>query len=282
MTISTFDQYVDAKFNRSSAYLSQYSIANIIPAAAGIYSFWQKNIAPANGASPSGVTGDALTNATTGAIPLPSVPGGNTLYTDAATLAATTSLTGWVADRLVHTNGLSGTVTTAQSVNSVALPARATGGVGTMLALEAYTATGASSVTFTVSYTNSSGTAGRTGIATGTLNQIGKILFVQLDVGDVGVQSVQSVQSPTTGTTGNYGITIYKPAIWINAGSSPGAGAYNSVFDMSLSPVSTAACLWLYAHNPTAIAVSTFQFGLGMLNGLWTRISLVICLLLTK
>jgi hypothetical protein len=269
MSITTFDQYVDAKFNRANAYISQFSVLNQITANAGYYSYWQKNLAPSNGVSPSGVTGDALTNATAGAIPLPTIPGGNTLYLDCASLSATTALSGTISDRFVHTNGLNGTLTSTQAVNTVALPARATGGVGVMIALEAYIATGATPVTFTVSYTNSGGTSGRVGLVTGTLNLAGKMLPVQLDANDVGVQSVQSVtQSATSGTAGNYGVVLYKPLGWINAGSSPGSSSFNSAFDTLFAPVDLTSCISLYVHNAAGVAVNSFQFGMEFINGL--------------
>lgn len=266
MSITTFDQYIDAKFNRSQVFVGQLNQATIIPNVAGIYSFWQNGIF--NGATPTTGSGNTCSNATTGALPFTAPGGGNTLYTDACTIAATTALTGWIADRLVTTSGLDATLATSQTVNSVALPSRATGGVGCIIALEAYTATGATSVTFTITYTNSAGTGSRVSTVTGTLNQTGKMLLVPLASGDVGVQSVQSVQqSVTTGGAGNYGVTIYKPITWINCGSGAGSPSNNSVFDTSVMAVNTASCIWIYTQQPTATTVSALQLAIGFVDG---------------
>lgn len=134
-----------------------------------------------------------------------------------ASLAGTVGL----YDRLVETGGLSGTVSTAQTVNSAALPTRASGGAGVQLWIEWYTATGATQVTVTASYTNQSGTSGRTTPAINfqaTPNTSGnghEIQQLPLQAGDTGVQSVQSVTlSGTTGTAGNFGITLLKPLFW--------------------------------------------------------------------
>ncbi len=266
MSIATHDQHVDAKFNRSDPDIRQATATNILPAAAGIYSLWQTPLF--QGATPTTGSGNTCTNATQGATVFPTVPGGNTLYTDCSAVAGTTTLTTWIADRLVTTSGLDGALNTLQPVNTVALPARAGSGNRCAIALEVYVATGASSVTFTVSYTNSLGVSGRTGTVTGTLNQAGKMLFVQLQAGDVGVQSVQSVtQSLTTGSSGNYGVTIYKPLTWINAGSAPGSCAANSTYDTFVGIVDTTMCLWLYVHQPSATAVTIMQTAVGFVNG---------------
>jgi hypothetical protein len=271
MAITTFDQQVDAKFNRSNPFISQLT-ETIIPNVVGFYSLWTTRIF--NGAIPIAGSGNTCSSATTGAVPLPTPAGANTIYTDASGVAATVPLTTFIVDRLVTTSGLDGTLTSAQAVNSVALPARATGGVGCSLIIEAYVATGATPVTFTVSYTNSSGISGRTATVTGTLNQIGKILIVPLQSGDVGIQSVQSVtQSVTTGGAGNYGITIYKTLTWINCGSGAGSSSANSVYDTPIGIVNTAACLWLYCQQTTTTTVSAIQVGVGLIDGLlviWT------------
>jgi hypothetical protein len=122
-----------------------------------------------------------------------------------------------LADRLVHTDGLSGTVTTAQTTNlpTTALT-RYTSGVGVLAALEIYGALGATATTFTCSYTNSGGTSGRTSpaypIGSTTYNQVGRFLIMPMQAGDVGVKSVESVTVlASTLTAGNFGVTLFKP-----------------------------------------------------------------------
>lgn len=280
VAITTFAQHVDAKFNRSQVFVGQATAATIVPNVLGLYSLWQSLIF--NGTTPTTGSGNTCTNATQGSVQsnmsFTAPGGGNTLYTDCCAAAATTAITAWISDRLVTTSGLDGTLTTSQAVNTVALPARATGGAGCLIALEAYAATGATSVTFTVTYTNSAGTGSRVATVTGTLNQLGKILIVPLQAGDVGVQSVQSVQqSATTGGAGNYGVTIYKPMTWINSGASPGSSSNNSVYDTSVAIVNSAACVWVYCQQHSATVISTLQIAVGFVDGLWTRLRLVCC-----
>lgn len=98
------------------------------------------------------------------------------------------------------------TTTTAQTVNSVAFPARdiqgTVNGEGCMIGLLVATATtnGAVNNTATVSYTNEAGTAGRTATLLAVTGwQIpatavaGTIVWFMLAAGDKGVQSIQSV-----------------------------------------------------------------------------------------
>ena len=122
-----------------------------------------------------------------------------------------------LADRVSHQGGLSGIVTTAQTTN---LPTgaltRFTSGVGVCIALEIYTAIGATATTVTVSYTNQAGTAGRTSQASvfgGSLsNAVARFVILPLQDGDTGVRSVESVTVlATTGTAGAFGVTLFKP-----------------------------------------------------------------------
>lgn len=108
-------------------------------------------------------------------------------------------------------SALSPTLLTAQTVNSATWPARdengSTNGVGVYIALEVSSNLGAGSSGWTLSYTNSSGSSGKSG--SNTLAQVsatgasGMYLF-GLAAGDVGVQSVQSITNNATDTSGQY------------------------------------------------------------------------------
>jgi len=119
-----------------------------------------------------------------------------------------------LVDRLAHVGGLSGTVTTAQTVGFPALT-RFTSGVGVWAGVEIYTGVGATGTTLTASYTNTVPTAGQTSqpIAFGGtgLNNIRRILPISLAAGDLGVTAMASVTVlATTGTAGNFGVTLFK------------------------------------------------------------------------
>jgi len=103
-------------------------------------------------------------------------------------------------DRLWHNSGLSVTSTSAQTINSVAFPARddngATAGVGVSLFVEIAATMGAASPAISVSYTNSDGTAGRTAtniIPVVSASAKGDLYQIGLQAGDVGVSSIQSL-----------------------------------------------------------------------------------------
>lgn len=122
-----------------------------------------------------------------------------------------------LCDRLSHQGGLVGNLATTQTTNlpTAALP-RYTTGVGVHAGLIIQTAIGATGTTFTVSYTNQAGTAGRTSKPSqiGTSVRRGAWIFIPITLadGDTGVRSVESVTlAATTGTAGDIGVVLYKP-----------------------------------------------------------------------
>lgn len=171
-----------------------------------------------------------LTAAFAGAAPTTAVV--PTYATAGALYGSPTGLAGWIKrmklaalmgtsmliyDRLSHQGGLSGTTTGAQTTNlPTAALTRFTNGVGVHVGLEVYTQIGVTQTTFSCSYTNSAGTAGRTSptvrIGGNSERIIGAFIPMPLQQGDVGVKSVESVTlAATTGTAGNFGVVLYKP-----------------------------------------------------------------------
>lgn len=185
-----------------------------------------------------GVSGAALTSYT-GQIPFTNPVSGNTylaalrrpFLSDVISSAQRTLM---IVDRLWHNSGLDRTLTTAQTVNSVAWPARdlngSTNGEGVYLAIEISTTMGTGGPTITVSYTNSAGTSGRTGVGilpTRTSAPQGHWFPIGLQAGDTGVRSVQSVTfSVSWGTAGVLHLVAYRPVAMINF--SAGASQYSA------------------------------------------------------
>lgn len=174
-----------------------------------------------------------------------------------------------LCDRLSHQGGLSGTVSTAQTTNlPTAALTRYTDGVGVQAALEIYTQVGTTAASATISYTNESGTSGRTSTATTfgatSWRTNGRFVQIPLAAGDYGVRAVASVTlSVTTGTAGNFGVTLYKPLISFPA---PLYGNQNYIYDAianqggQLPKILTDACLfWLYMPITTASGVHTSE-----------------------
>lgn len=124
----------------------------------------------------------------------------------------------YLCDRLWHSGGYSNTTTTAQTVNSVAWPARdaagSTNGDGVMIAFEIRAGLGATpNASARITYTNSSGTGSRTGtivLPSTPQGAINSIYFFGLQAGDTGVRSVQSVTLSASVVSGTWGLVAVR------------------------------------------------------------------------
>ncbi len=170
-------------------------------------------------------TSVALTKATTGA-QLPGIPDTGDQFVQVTTLGYQTNagiLVGlpMITDRLVHSGGLAANITTEQTTNlpTAALP-RYTDGIGVMIGLDVYTATGSTPTTVTASYTNQDGTSGRTTqvVAWQSNAPSTRRFILPLQDGDTGVRSVEGVTfAGSTTAAGNVGVTLFKPLGWAHS-----------------------------------------------------------------
>ena len=183
-------------------------------------SFWTYDGMPAGGAVPT--TGAIPDRTTQGAIPFTPATGGRDKHLINTSITPFISGVYLLYDRLFHEGGLDGTSTAAQTIQgSPASPAltRNTGGAGNIAFYEIYTQIGATTTTLTMTYTNQTGTSGRTSTinigATG-FREVTRMQRIPLAAGDSGIQSIQEIQlSASTLTAGNFGITIAQPLAWI-------------------------------------------------------------------
>jgi len=229
-------------------------------AAAVFCSLWTIGDDPIAGATPPTGSGEAPTSATQGAMKITEVGGGADIVVGRALISMATLGSVILYDRLVHTSGLSGTVTTAQTVNTAALT-RYTSGVGVEIFIEHYTATGASAATLTVNYTNQDDAAKTTSIAFYASPLAGLMQLVPLAAGDTGAKSVQSVQlSATTGTAGDFGITLIKTITEL-APDTAGAGKVFGPFAVGIPAIQPSACL--------ATMVLTSTTSTGIITGIY-------------
>lgn len=174
---------------------------------------------------------------------------------------------GVLIDRLSHQGGLSGTVTTSQTTNlPTAALTRYTSGEGVLAAIEVYTGVGATDAVWTVVYTNQAGTGSRSVSfllsATPSLNTF---ITIPLQDADTGVRSVESMSlTPSTGTAGNFGITLYKPLVWIPP-SLGRTGRPNDIFDMPgwNTPILDDACLQMLIKAQAAASTIQAQIYFG-------------------
>src|SRR3990167_3263758 len=119
---------------------------------------------PGAAVAPSpGISGAALTSYA-GQIPFTNGASDQYLARFAAQSVTTGSL--FLCDRLWHNSGIVMTQTTAQTINSVAWPARdntgTTDGAGVRIGLEVNTVTGAGTAVVSAVYTNQAGTGSKT------------------------------------------------------------------------------------------------------------------------
>ena len=194
--------------------------ASAVPVVGRPQSLWQLAGNPGAGAydaTLNGVVLDSTAAQILGQIDFRNPGSGNT-YLARLQAAATVPGTLILADRLWHNGGYTITATTAQTVTSPAFPARdntgTINGEGVLLGVEVATACGAAAPTITVSYTNSAGTAGRTGtnaFPTANSPTAGAFYPIGLAAGDIGVRSVQSLTLSVSWVSGTIALVAYRP-----------------------------------------------------------------------
>jgi hypothetical protein len=227
--------------------------------AANTYSWWRAAGIPAQASIPSAAA--TVDRTTSGAFGQQNGAGG-TLRTFLETLTTDSNATDAgvliIADRLLASGNLSGTVTTAQTVGGTL--SRSTTGAGVIAGYEIYTVIGTTATTITASYTNQAGTAGRTSTAqvfgaTGR-REAGLFIPMTLQAGDTGVQAVATCTVlATTGTAGAFGVTLLKPLMMIPFVSGQGiAAAVDNVLALGgqLPDVGDDACLQMLTMTAAA------------------------------
>lgn len=182
------------------------------------HSLWKVAGNPGAGSNPPAYTagsGYIPTEATAGAIPFvdPSASGYLARFGAAGSTVGTLILYDrvWACSGFVTNSVSAQNVTTPGTVDRDANNAAL--GDGVELWGEVYTAPGATGATWTVSYTNEAGTAGRSATYTHPANaeSVGQMFPFVLAAGDKGVRAVASLTcSISSGTAGDIGITLLR------------------------------------------------------------------------
>jgi hypothetical protein len=209
MALDTIDKLVAMLAAGQNNPIYKASIANTI--AGQLTSLWRGTGMPTQGAIP-GTTWATCDNALAGGLALPTL---GALKGYIARIALTGSLANtWLLyDRLGHNGGLSGTVTTAQTVNGSLATAAAAGrcaadGSDVEWFIEIYTDMGSTSVTATVNYNNQSDVAvNAAAITLGATPRAGRLYQIIPNAGTSIKQPNTVTLSATTGTAGSFGIT---------------------------------------------------------------------------
>lgn len=210
-----------------------------------LFSLWRASGSPPAGAIPGAA--ETCTSALTGAFPFTDPASGSSYL---GSLQAQMAVIGSVIvyDRLQHMGGLDGTLATEQAVN-VAIPANsnaAENGSDVEWFLEWYTATGATSVTATVTYTSQNDVTGRTcNVAVAATARASRLMQILPTLAGDQIKSVQSVTlSVSTGTAGSFGVTVAK-RIGAVCAISVGQVITMDALNLGLPVIPNSACLWL-------------------------------------
>jgi hypothetical protein len=232
MTINTVDKLVNAMGNNSSRIIyDKASIGNTL--IGQVHSLWRGTGQPGQGAIPTAVA--TCDGTTVGGLRFNQQTAPATSYLAILEgLCSTAGTTFELHDRLAHMGGLSGIVTTAQTVGLNIESLLASDNIDARKGdanysdvqwwLEWYADTGTTSVTVTVNVTYDNNSTGNlTGIVLGTSRRAS---FMQSLNGSIPgaaagryIKAVNNVTlSATTGTAGNFGVTatryraaLYKP-----------------------------------------------------------------------
>lgn len=221
MVISTRDQLIHAMANNSSrVVIDKASIAS--QTANSFVSMWRATGQPGQGAIPAAAA--TCDNTATGAIQFTQQTSPATSYLSIMeSLSSNASMTLEIHDRLMHMGGLSGTVTTAQTVNLDLNANLASDNLDTRKGdanfsdvqwwLEWYTTTGSTVVTATVAVTYNDGSSGNlTGVSLAASRPASHMIplngLIPAAAAGKYIRDVDSVTlSATTGTAGSFGVT---------------------------------------------------------------------------
>lgn len=210
-------------------------------------SLWQYDGSPSGGAAPTSVA--APSNATTGALPFTSAGGSRESWLTQSWATGLVGGTLILYDRLLHIGGLSGTVTTDQTVGGTLT--RSTAGAGNFAFAEIYTLVGTTGTTITMSYTDQDGNSGATSTAVsfGATNfrEVSRAILLPLASGDTGIRQVASVKlAATTGTAGNFGLVVGNVLAYMGVGASGAPGWRDFITGLPGIPkIPAGACLSL-------------------------------------
>lgn len=221
------------------------------------HSLWAVAGIPTNGATPPAFTagtGYIPTRATTGALGQVNPAGGANLYLGNVNLGSTVAGSLVIYDRMWACSGFNTTVTTAQNVTT---PGSLTAGrdpnTGDDVEIwgEVYGAPGATAATWTVTYVDGAGTAGRTATYAHPANAetVGQMFpFVPAAGNAPGCQQITSLTcSVSSGTAGNIGLTLVRRLCKVPVLAANIATAYDA-FALGLPEIYDDACLAMIVH----------------------------------
>lgn len=217
------------------------------------HSYWQGEGVPVVGTVPTNgkANGRVCTNSTDGAVL--GIPANAYLASSSVGQQTSSSATGtlMLVDRIsdinLNHNEATGSLTGLDATSRLAT------GAGAHIWIEAITTLGASSNTFTLTYTNQDGTGSRTTpniVTIGSAIQGKSVLtnaaytFAPLQDGDVGVRSIQSITLVSGSSTGTMLISLVRPLVtWLIPAIGYGSNREELFSATPLPAISSSACL---------------------------------------
>lgn len=164
----------------------------------------------------SGVHLQSISSHVPGMIPRSNPVSGNA-YLGSFTVGSNMGGQVLLCDRLWHNGGLSVISTSPQTINSGNLYPRdingSNAGEGVYAGLEVQATVGAGTPTITLTYTNSDGVSGRTGInitSTSANSAASSFYLIGLQSGDKGIASIQTIQLNATWTSGVINLVLFR------------------------------------------------------------------------
>lgn len=250
MTITNRSDLINALGNNSTAVIvSKASIASQV--AGGFSSLWRATGSPGQGSTPGAVA--VCDNTLTGCFPFTNPTAPVCSYISRLFLVSGNAATDvQVHDRLSHRGGLSGTVTTAQTVNvdasvatsNMALRKGRSDYSEVQWWLEWYTTTGSTGVNATCAVTYDDNSTGNVVVALAASVAASRMLPIVSAVAGRYIKSIQSVTlSATTGTAGSFGVTATRGLGGVSLGLA-NAGTVANWADLGLPRVQDSACLF--------------------------------------
>lgn len=250
--------YVDGRIGAAAA---------TAPVAGRYTSLWSYNKnRMGSGAIPS--TSAVPTNATNGTLAQTNPAGGAQKWLVGSGCSFNTNCGIMVYDRLVHSGGLSGVTTTAQTTNlPTSALTRYTSGEGNFIFVEISALIGTTTTTATIEYTNQDGTTGRVTPAftiggTG-LREAQRFIIVPLADGDTGVRAIANLDLvATTGTAGDIAVGIGHPINFMVANTSGGMTVMDHLSGHQILPevMEDAALAYFFLASVTTVPSGWFQF----------------------
>lgn len=257
MTISTGDQLKDALGNNASRLvIDKASLSNT--AAGQYHSLWRATGQPGQGAIPGAAA--VCNNSLTGAFQFTQqTPPATSYGAWASAVCSNSAVTIEIHDRLMHMGGLSGTVTTAQTVNLDLNANLATDNLDKRKGdanfsdvqwwLEWYTDTGGTAVTATVAVTYNDGTSGNLSSISLAATRRASLMvplngYIPAAASGKYIRDVDSITlSTTTGTAGSFGVTATRQRMDLPLNLANKKEIFNWA-DLGLPEIFNSSCLF--------------------------------------